>query len=351
MRSHTMTVPQFIGEGQIKWIEREIPVPADDQLLIRVQANALCGSDRKQFYQGSAYTPGHEVAGVVVKGGSKTTTAPGTSGVVFARDFCGLCRQCQLGQTSQCQRKRAVIGFTAPGGYDPYIVVYESMFFPIDKSISPAEGTLLLDIMGTGSHAIKRAQMMHPDIRSMLVLGAGPIGLGTLAMAKIMLGDEVPVLISDYVPYRLELASKLKGLTISLKEQQLEEGLAAHGLKQVDVVIDASGKESARQSGLQVLERSGVLVLVGHGEGLRVEAAPDLINVEKSVLGSDYFNFSEVAENYALMKEHLPYLSQIITHRFPIARLEEAYRLFFEQGLTGKVIVEHSEGEADVNSI
>lgn len=335
-----MKVPLFVGEGKIEWGERPVPTPVEGQLLLQVKANSLCGSDRGQFFNGCKYTPGHEVMGIVAAQGPGTSTEVGTHGVVFARDFCGQCRSCKRGATSQCTKKRGVVGFGMHGGYDPYIVVYENTFFPIDSDIPPAEATLLLDIMGTGSHAMKRAQRVHSDIQSVLVSGAGPIGLGVLAMAKLILGSDVPVFITDFVPYRLELAKKLNGIPISLKDTTLEDALKANGVPKVDVVIDATGKEAARRAALNVLNRGGVMVCVGIGEGLQLDVAADLINMERVVMGSDYFDFSVMPQNLDFLRNHYDYLSQIVTHRFPIDQLQQAYELFFKAGESGKVIVE-----------
>ncbi|QHT59756.1 alcohol dehydrogenase catalytic domain-containing protein [Paenibacillus lycopersici] len=337
----SMKVPRFAGEGRIEWLTREVPEPGPGQLLMRIEANALCGSDRGQFYGGSGVTPGHEAVGVVAAAGPDTASAVGTRGVIYAKDYCGTCRYCRMNMTSQCTERSSVIGFSEHGGYDPYILIAERMLFPIDDAIPAAEATLLLDIMGTGSRAVKRAGMLHPDIRTVLVSGAGPIGLGLLAMAKLLLGEEVPVAVTDFVPYRLELVKRLNGIPILLSETSLEEGLAASGMRGVDVVMDASGKESARRAGLAALNPGGVLVCVGHGEGLSFRAAEELINVEKAVIGSDYFDYGDLEQNMKLFHAHRSYLSQLITHRFPPDRLQEAYRLFFESGQTGKVIIEH----------
>src|SRR5579859_879841 len=96
----TMRVPHFIGAGAIRSIEKAVPKPGPGQLLIAVKANALCGSERPQFYSGSSVTPGHEAAGVVVASGENTHTAIGTPGVIFLMDFCGICRSCKLGYTN-----------------------------------------------------------------------------------------------------------------------------------------------------------------------------------------------------------------------------------------------------------
>jgi D-arabinose 1-dehydrogenase-like Zn-dependent alcohol dehydrogenase len=112
-----MRTAHFVGDGRIRLEQRPVPVPGPGQLLVRVGANALCGSERGQFLRGASVTPGHEAAGVVVAGGSGTRTAVGTSGVVFLMDFCGECRSCRLGYTNQCLGKRGDLGFNRDGGY------------------------------------------------------------------------------------------------------------------------------------------------------------------------------------------------------------------------------------------
>ena len=82
-----MTVPNFEGGGIISFHEKDVPVPGPGQLLLQMGANALCGSERGQFYQGSAVTPGHEGAGVVAAAGPETNTPVGTPGAVFLMDY------------------------------------------------------------------------------------------------------------------------------------------------------------------------------------------------------------------------------------------------------------------------
>ena len=326
----TMSVPQFVGGGRITFGEKPVPTPGPGQLLIQVKANALCGSERGQFGGGSAVTPGHEAAGIVAEAGPETHTLVGTPGVVFLMDFCGSCRSCRLGYTNQCERKRADMGFTHDGGYGPYELVHENVFFSVTPDVSLTEATLLLDIMGTGGHAITRAQAVRPDIETLLVAGAGPIGLGVLAMAKLLLGQDVPVFITDSIPYRLALAEQLGGVPIPVG------GL---GILAVDAAIDTSGREEARRSAIDALHRRGVLVCVGHGQGLTLDISADLIATERAVLGSEYFRFDELAANLERLRVHRDYLAPIITHRCPVSEIQAAFETFFS-GETGKVIIE-----------
>lgn len=334
-----MRVPKFVGQAKIEFVDKPVPTPGAGQLLIQVKANALCGSERGQFYEGTSTTPGHEAAGIVVAAGQDTQTAIGTPGVVFLMDFCGECRNCKLGYTNQCLHKRGDMGFNRDGGYGGYELIHENIFFPVDADTSLTDATMLLDIMGTNAHGIARAHLVRPDIESLAIGGAGPIGLGMLAMAKIMLGENVPVLISDVVPWRLQLAEKLGGLPVNLKEMSLKDGMQHHGLQEVDAAFDTSGKGAARQAALQILGKRGVLVCIGHGEGLELKVSPDLIATERSILGSEYFRFDEFPANLERLRAHQNYLSQIITHRFGVGDIQAAFELFY-RGETGKVVIE-----------
>ena len=335
----TIQTPCFVGDGKIDFADKQVPTPGSGQLLVQVRANALCGSERGQFYHGSGVTPGHEAAGIVATAGPGTAMPVGTPGVIFLMDFCGQCRSCREGFTNQCLAKRADMGFSHDGGYGAYELVHENIFFPVDANLPLTEATLLLDIMGTGGHAIRRAELVHGVMESLLVAGAGPIGLAVLTMAKILLGPSFPVFITDRIEYRLALAERLGGLPVSLVDTTVAEGLKRHGQSRVDVAVDTSGKSAARQVSVEALDKRGVLICVGHGEGLNLEVTRDLIAPERAVLGSEYFRFDEFVGNLALLREHRAYLSQIITHRMPVAALQQAFEVFFA-GNTGKVVIE-----------
>jgi threonine dehydrogenase-like Zn-dependent dehydrogenase len=137
-----MTAPRFLGGGKIDFVEKPIPTPGPGELLIEVKANALCGSELGQYRNGTPITPGHEAAGIVAAAGPSTHTAVGTPGVIYLMDFCGQCRSCRLGLTNQCLNKRADMGFSHDGGYGPYELIHESIFFPTPPELPLAEATL-----------------------------------------------------------------------------------------------------------------------------------------------------------------------------------------------------------------
>ena len=137
--------PQFTGEKTIKFVEKPVPKVGCGQLLIQSKANALCASDLGAYYHGADVTSGHEAAGIVVAAGQDTSTPVGTQGVIFLMDFCGKCRSCLQGFTNQCLAKRADYGFSNDGGYGPFMLINENVFFAVDKNISLTDATLLLD--------------------------------------------------------------------------------------------------------------------------------------------------------------------------------------------------------------
>ena len=326
--------PSFRGEGKIVFVEREYDDPGAGELLVRVHANAICGTDREQFYAGSEVIPGHEAAGTVELAGPRTSIAVGTRGAVYLMDYCGQCRSCKLGYTNQCLQKRADMGFTHDGGYGPYETVHESNFFPVPDDVSPIEATLLLDVMGTSSHAISRVGQMRDDVESIYVAGGGPIGLGLLVMAKLRYGSSMPVFVGDISPWRLDYAEKLGATPVDASDSA--NVIAKVG--SVDAAFDSTGKESARRAALSVLGKRGVLVCVGHGEGLTLDVSGDLIAPERAVLGSEYFRYNEMAGNLALLRDNRTELAKVITHTFPVAQISQAFDTFLS-GQAGKVVV------------
>lgn len=335
----TAIAPHFLGRRRIGSRERLVPRPGSGELLIEVRANAICGTDRQVWEGGALVTPGHETAGVVAIAGADTVTAPGTLGVVYLMDFCGSCRSCLAGFTNQCLAKRADMGFTHDGGYGPYELVHETNFVAVDQSMDPAEATLLLDVIGTTGHAVRRAGLIRADITSLLVGGAGPIGLGVVAMSGLLLGQMVQVLIADVQPERLALAHRLGATPIDMRTTTVAASLRANGLAGgADVAIDTTGAAQVRDVLLRGLGPRGVLVCVGHGQRLDVDVSQDLIAPERAVLGSEYFPIADLPGNLDLLRHHRAELALIVTHRFSRAQISDAFALFFS-GKAAKVVV------------
>ena len=331
-------VPRFTGGGAISFEQHTYPDPGPGELLISIRANAICGTDRNEYLNGTSIVPGHEAAGVVAARGEGTTVAVGTRGVIYLMDYCGTCRSCLIGSTNQCTAKRADVGQTSDGGYGPWALVHESNFFPVSDDVPLSTATMLLDVMGTSSHALGRAEMVRPDIESIYIAGAGPIGLGLLVMAKIRYGNDFPVFISDISPWRRSFAASFDAEALDASDEESVRRVRP------DMAFDATGKEAARRLALTALGQRGALVCVGHGEGLSLNVSADLIAPERAVLGSEYFRFDQIADNLRLLTAHQALVSRVITHVLPVQQISEAFGLFLS-GQTGKVVVTQDGAE------
>ncbi|TDX03561.1 alcohol dehydrogenase catalytic domain-containing protein [Kribbella sp. VKM Ac-2566] len=330
-------VPRFRGGALIEWADHEYREPGPGELRLRIAANAICGTDRHEYYDGSPIVPGHEAAGIVVDAGPGTTTETGSPGVVYLMDYCGDCRSCRAGATNQCFAKRGDVGQNTDGGYGPYAVVHETNFFAVGNNLDLGTATMLLDVMGTSSHALTRARAIRPDIESIFVAGAGPIGLGLLVMAKVRFGPDFPVYLSDVSAWRRRFAESLGGVTFDAGDNEAILDASP------DMSFDSSGKQAARELALKASGKRGGLICVGHGEGLSIDVSRDLIAPERAIVGSEYFRYDELPENLELLERHQDYIGKVITHRMPVGDLDEAFRLFFS-GETGKVVVTQEAG-------
>src|SRR5258708_25895052 len=104
-------------------------------------------------------------------------------------------------------------------------------------------------------------------------------------MAKIVIGRQLKVLITDVVPYRLQLAERLGGLPINVRQTSLSAGIQSHDLARVDVAVDTTGKQIARQEAVDSLAQRGSLLCVGHGESIALKPSPDLNAPERCNVG------------------------------------------------------------------
>ncbi|MEV0384816.1 alcohol dehydrogenase catalytic domain-containing protein [Nonomuraea sp. NPDC050643] len=324
------TAPFLTGGGRVELRPHSYPEPGPGQLLVRPRANALCGSDHGLFRDGTPVVAGHEAAGTVAAAGPDTTTPVGTRGVIYLMAYCGRCRSCRAGATNLCLDKAGDMGFNRDGGLGPLEVVEERMFFPVGDDLPFPLATMLLDVMGTSGAALDRALSVRPGIESLLVTGAGPVGAGILAVARLRLGADVPIYVSDVSAWRLSFAESLGGIPV-------DAGSVA-GLPEVDAAVDASGRAVARRSALDRLSKRGVLVCVGHGEGLELDVSPDLIATGRAVLGSEYFPYADFPANLELLRRNAGYLGRIVTHTFDVSETAAAFETFLS-GESGKVVV------------
>jgi threonine 3-dehydrogenase len=331
-----MRAVRFLGKGRIELRDVPVPEPERGELLLRVEASALCGSDRRAFETGSSVTPGHETAGSVVASGAGTSVGEGTRGSVFLVAFCDRCQRCSSGSRGACLQKEGMLGFDRDGGFAEYQLVPERCFLPVDSALTTDDAVMLLDMTGTPLHALRRAGALASPPPVAAVVGAGPVGLACV-LALRACGVQA-VLALDVVAFRLDFARRLGAQPIPAGEGAAERVRAAvAGL--LPLVIEASGNPAGQRLAIDILGAGGTLVVLGHSPApLEVWPTPDLIQQEKTVLGSEYFDTGEFVENQRLVLDGRLAPRRLVTHRLPLESIEEGYRAFWS-GESGKVVI------------
>jgi threonine 3-dehydrogenase len=332
----TMLAVRFVGRCRVEITEVPVPDVRPGAILVEVDSCALCGSDRAGWVSGSSVTPGHETSGTVVAVGSGVVEPkPGARGVIFLVDACDACRSCRAGSPNRCLDKRAMYGFTEPGGLAEYVVADARCFLPVAEDVGLDVATSLLDLIGTTSHAFRSSRRRH--LGSVLVIGCGPIGLGAILVARSMRADAVVAL--DVVPERLDMAARIGASTIDARKDGLADAVRSAAPEGIDIVMEAAGRLDTQRQALDLVGAGGVVLVVAHsGEPLPVQASTDLIQREISLVGCEYFRPDEFAHNQQRLRSGTLDPRPLLTHRFPLERAGEACETFFG-GASGKVLV------------
>lgn len=247
------------------------PTPQRDELLIRVAACGICGSDI-HGYDGSTgrrippIVMGHEAAGIVVAAGAHVEGfAPGDRVTFDSTLYCGACEFCRAGQVNLCQ-DRQVLGvscaeYSRAGAFAEYVTVPARVAYHLPPGLSFAHAAML-EAVSVALHGVALSEMKGGE--TVLVVGAGMIGL-LLEQAALVHGA-AQVFVSDIDPTRLELANRLgahrtflaTGTALSEEVLRLTGGLG------VDIVLEAVGRADTIATSLDCVRRGGTVVLVGN---------------------------------------------------------------------------------------
>jgi threonine 3-dehydrogenase len=330
-----MAAARFGGDGRVDIVQVPVPTPAGDEVLVKVDSCALCGTDRGPYFAGSDVIPGHEISGTVVDvGNAVNDVVVSARGVVYLVNFCGTCSCCRIGSTNICLNKKAMYGFTADGGYAQYAVVASSCFLPVAVDLPLDRATALLDLLGTAGHAYRRVARAP---RRVAVIGCGPIGTGAISIAVAEGADIICAI--DISDYRLELAERLGAATVDARQGDPVQHCLDHAPDGFDVVIEAAGNTTTQQQAISLASPGGAVVFVAHNrQPLPVDTLGELIQFEKTLLGSEYFPIGEFGDNYALLESGTIPIDELITHRFSLDRIADAFELFMS-GRSGKILV------------
>ena len=322
--------------------EVAVPKPGEDELLVRVDAASVCGTDvhieRWDPWAQENFGPppmifGHVMAGTVVAHG------PGAGRVELGKLVAAethvvdwTCYQCRTGRMHVCQNLR-ILGVHVPGTFAQYAVIPERNAW-VTEGLS-AEVAALMEPMGNAVHSAFVEEIAGQTVA---VLGCGPIGLMAVAIARI--AGARSVFATDINPERLAVAK-----TMGADEILDARGDVAAELRRmtggdgVDVVLEMSGAEAALHQGLAAVTNGGRISLLGtHTRPATIDLSEEIIFKGIRVYGITGRRLFETwYRTTALLEEGLD-LSPIITHRLPLAEFATAFDLV-ASGHAGKVVL------------
>ncbi len=346
MATATMNGVVLPGDRQLETREYPVPEPGHGQVLLRMKASSLCGSDLRAIYrptdQGTgpeAYRgviAGHEPCGVVESVGPDVRRFKrGDRVVVYHIVGCGVCHDCRGGWMISCSSpERAAHGWQRDGGHAPYLLTEERALVALPDELTYLDGAMVACGVGTSYAACLRADVSGRDV--VLVTGLGPVGIGTALLCRAMGARVVGV---ESVPERRELAQSLGFVELVEPGEGALPALLdltnGHGY---EVAIDCSGNAAARRLCLEVAREWGRVVFVGEGGTVEFAPSPLLIHKQLTLYGSWVCSLPQMEDLVERLVRWDLHPEVMVTHRYTLDQAREAYETF-DTGRTGKVAI------------
>jgi 2-desacetyl-2-hydroxyethyl bacteriochlorophyllide A dehydrogenase len=308
---------------------------ADDQVLIQVGACGICGSDL-HFYEWAAHTAdeitlprilGHEVAGTVVKVGPAVKDfKPGDRVVTETWGGCGDCYYCRLGMFNHCLYQTR-IGQKADGGMTDYVVVPAISLYRIPDDM-PFDEAAVIEPVGVALRGWEKIRNFKPG-DAVVVMGPGPIGILGALIARAAGAATVLITGLKIDQARLSLARQLGLETITVGEENVQEKVK--NLTQgrgAEVVLDLSGGSGSLSQAISLAKIGGEIGLIGISPPS--ETPLQLIALKELTI---YGSFRRLPSTWyraiKLVAARQIDVRPLITHRFPVAKAEEAFQALF----------------------
>ncbi len=333
------------GSG-LELVETPEPAPAPDEVVVEVEAASICGTDLHiaRWDEWAAHrirpplTLGHELAGTVVETGRDVRHVEvGEYVSAESHITCGMCFFCRTGQAHMCEGTQ-ILGVDRDGAFARYVAVPEAVVWKNDRAKLPPEIATLQEPFG---NAVFAASEQDLSGASVAVLGCGPVGLFTVAIARA--SGAAIVLACDLRPFRLELARRMGAHAVA-NVGELED-TAAWFLEQnegygLDVVFEMSGSPRAIQDAFRIARNGGRVILFGiPSRPVEIDVAESLIfkNLEvRAISGRRVFATWYKAR--WLLESGVVDLRPLITHEYDLADFALAFDQL-ESGNAGKIVL------------
>jgi L-iditol 2-dehydrogenase len=333
----TMRAGVFRDKGVVQVEEVPVPEVGDGEALIRVAACGICGTDIKKIFQRYVEPPqilGHELAGTVVATGRGVTKwKPGDRVMSFHHIPCGECFYCKNRLFSQCKQYKTTGltgGFTPNGGgFGEYVKampwVAERGIVALPDNVSFEEATFIEPI-NTITKAVQKARVTAGE--TVLIVGCGPIGLQLLMVTQTV---GARIYTSDPMATRREKSLKLGAVESfdPISGKLVEVIRVRTGGRGADAVLVAVAHPAVVVEALAAARPGGrVLLFAANDPVTKIEFPAAAVGIdEKEILGS-YSAAVDIQESAAalVLEKKLPVM-EIVTHRFPLARIQEGLEL------------------------
>lgn len=334
-----MTAAQLHGPKDLRINQVPHPgAPGPDQVLLRVTAVGICGSDLHTYQDArigdtalqAPLTLGHEFAGIVDEigpgeglDGEFHPLKPGMRVAVDPAQPCGRCEMCEQGHPNLCHRLHFCGLYPDPGSLSQWMHVPAHTCFPVPDSIDDA-GAALLEPLGVAIHATDLAKLHVAD--SVVILGAGSIGLCILQTVRA--SGATPIYVVDQFPWRLAVAEELGGIPINFREEDPVAAVRkATGGRGVDVAIEAAWADHSIQWSAEMARLGGRLVLVGIPGDNRLEMNHATARRKGLTIRMARRMKHVYPRAIKLVESGAVNLDGLISHRFPLAQAAEAFAL------------------------
>jgi threonine 3-dehydrogenase len=330
-------------------VEIPVPRPGPAEVLIRVDAASICGTDVHIYgwdpwaagrITSLPMTFGHEIAGTVVAVGPEAHhLRPGTFVSAEGHVFCGFCPPCRSGRAHICERLR-ILGVDFDGGFADYLVLPERNAWEVDLRIAP-EVASIHDPFGNAVHSIF-IDGTGGDVATgaVAVVGCGPIGLFAIGIARAA-GARLVIGVEPN-DFRQDLAKKMGADMVvdPSREDPVEVVLDATDGHGAEVVLEMSGVPEAIDQGTRMLARGGRMSLLGlPTQPVSLDLTDQVIFKEARLFGvTGRELFRTWQQMTTLLATGMVDVTPVITHRFPLERFEEAFEVT-SSGRSGKVIL------------
>jgi threonine dehydrogenase-like Zn-dependent dehydrogenase len=377
--SGVKTSPQFPVPPKMKaWVlggadelflrDKPTPVPGRAEVLVRIDAVAICATDLEIIHQGSPasiqgglpfnknFTPGHEYMGTVAALGPEVDEfAIGERITVEIHAGCGQCKRCRQGMYTSClnygkpEKGHRANGFTTDGGFAEYAVNHINTLVHVPDAMSDAEATLVVTA-GTSMYGLTELGGLVTG-ESIVVIGPGPIGLLAVAVAKAL--GASPVILTGTRNARLAIGKELGAdRVVNINEEdavavvkQLTGGIGA------DYVVECAGSETTINQAIHMTNRGGKICLAAFPHDPVTTDIAHLVRNNIYLYGIRGEGRSATHRAMALMAEKRFDATRIHTHTFPLADLPTALRYARERVEDAiKVVVTNRQAGAVANA-